>query len=53
MARAYSKRESAERLSVSVEAVEIYKDRGMQKLGLKTQVDIVEYGIRRGWLEQG
>jgi DNA-binding NarL/FixJ family response regulator len=44
-------REVADRLSISVKTVETHKVNGMGKLGLTSRVDIIEYAILHGWLE--
>lgn len=41
----------AAKLNVGVRTIETYKARGMEKLGLKTRVNIVRYAIQRGWLK--
>lgn len=38
----------AERLSISVRTVEMHRSHLMQKLGLKTQTDLVKYAVKRG-----
>ena len=40
-------------LEVGVRTVETYKARGMEKLGLKSRVDLVRYAVQRGWLTGG
>jgi two-component system, NarL family, response regulator NreC len=35
---------------VSVKTVETYKARSMEKLGLRSRVDIVRTATERGWL---
>jgi two-component system response regulator NreC len=42
--------EIAARLFISVRTVETYRAHLMQKLGLKTQTDLVRYALRRGIL---
>jgi two-component system response regulator NreC len=39
--------EIAARLSLSVRTVETYRSRMMQKLGLRTQTELVRYALRR------
>lgn len=51
IARGFSNKEIAATLGVSVKTVETYKGRMVEKLGLKTRVDIVRYAARQGWLE--
>ncbi|MDY3556407.1 response regulator transcription factor [Gemmata sp. JC717] len=50
IALGYSNKEIAGRLKLSVKTVETYKTRSMEKLGVRTRVDIVQYAARRGWL---
>lgn len=40
-------------LGIEGRTVETYKARAMEKLGLKTRVDVVRYAGRRGWLIGG
>ena len=51
IARGYSNKEIAERLSVSVKTVEAHKANGMRKLGLSGRTAIVDYAIFRGWMK--
>ena len=50
IARGYTNKEIAGQLSVSVKTVETYKSRAMEKLGLRSRVDIVRYAGESGWL---
>ena len=50
IALGYSNKEIAARLKLSVKTVETYKARAMEKLGLKSRVDLVRYAAKRGWL---
>ena len=50
IALGYSNKEIAARLRLSVKTVETYKTRSMEKLGVKSRVDIVRYAGRHGWL---
>ena len=50
IARGYSNKEIAARLDLSVKTVETYKARSLEKLNLRTRVDIVRYATQRGWL---
>jgi DNA-binding NarL/FixJ family response regulator len=52
IALGYSNKEIAGRLGLSVKTIETYKNRSMEKLGIRSRVDIVQYAARRGWLEQ-
>lgn len=40
-------------LDVGVRTVETYKARAMDKLGLRTRVDVIRYAAQRGWLAGG
>jgi DNA-binding NarL/FixJ family response regulator len=51
IALGYSNKEIAAQLKVSVKTVETYKTRSMEKLHIRSRVDIVRYAVRRGWLE--
>jgi two-component system, NarL family, response regulator NreC len=46
----YANKEIAARLSISVRTVEVHKANAMQKLGMKSRIDIVRYAILKGWL---
>jgi DNA-binding NarL/FixJ family response regulator len=50
IALGYSNKEIASRLGLSVKTIETYKTRSMEKLGMRSRVDIVQYAARRGWL---
>jgi len=50
IAEGYSNKEIAGRLELSVKTVETYKMRSMEKLLLRSRVDIVRYASQRGWL---
>lgn len=50
IAQGYSNKEIAARLVLSVKTVETYKTRSLEKLGLRSRVDIVRYAARQGWL---
>jgi len=50
IALGYSNKEIAAQLRLSVKTVETYKSRSMEKLGIRSRVDIVHYAARRGWL---
>jgi DNA-binding NarL/FixJ family response regulator len=51
IALGYTNKEVAARLSLSVKTVEAHKARGMEKLGMKSRVDLVRYAMLRGWLQ--
>ena len=41
--------EIAAKLELSVKTVETYKKRSVEKLGLRSRVDIVRYAAEQGW----
>jgi two-component system, NarL family, response regulator NreC len=47
----YSNKEIAARLQLSVKTVETHKANAMHKLGMHTRIDVVRYGLVRGWLQ--
>lgn len=51
IALGYSNKEIAAQLKLSVKTVETYKTRSMEKLHIRSRVDIVRYAVKRGWLE--
>jgi DNA-binding NarL/FixJ family response regulator len=51
IALGYSNKEIAARLALSVKTIETYKTRSMEKLGIRSRVEIVQYAAKRGWLE--
>ena len=51
IARGYSNKEIAARLDLSVKTVETHKANAMQKLGMRTRIQVVEYAVLQGWLE--
>ncbi len=50
LGQGYSNKEIAARLKVSVKTVETYKSRSLEKLHIRSRVDIVQYAARRGWI---
>jgi len=50
VAKGYSNKEIAEKLVISVKTVETHKARVMEKLGLKTRPELVEYALKKGLL---
>jgi DNA-binding NarL/FixJ family response regulator len=50
IANGHSNKEISGRLSISVKTIETYKARAMEKLELKTRVDVVRYAASKGWL---
>lgn len=47
----YANKEIAGRLSISVRTVEVHKANAMQKMKMKSRIDIVRYAILKGWLQ--
>jgi DNA-binding NarL/FixJ family response regulator len=52
IAQGYANKEIAAQLNLSVKTVETYKARSMEKLGLRSRVDIVRIAVERGWLQR-
>lgn len=50
VAQGYLIKQIATQLKVEARTVETYKSRAMEKLGLKTRVDVVRYASQQGWL---
>lgn len=50
IALGYANKEIASQLDVSVKTVETFKTRAMEKLGLRSRVDIVRHAAGCGWL---
>ena len=48
----HSNKEIADRLGLSVKTVEVHKANAMRKLGMKSRIDIVQYAVLRGWLDE-
>jgi len=46
----HSNKEIADRLTISIETVEVHKANAMRKLGLSGRVDLIRYGVLQGWL---
>lgn len=49
IALGYANKEIAAQLDLSIKTIETYKARSMEKLGLKSRVDIVRLATERGW----
>jgi two-component system response regulator NreC len=47
IARGYGNKEIGERLFISVKTVESYKSKIMNKLGLKSRPELVEYALKK------
>jgi DNA-binding NarL/FixJ family response regulator len=52
IASGYSNKEIAARLDLSVKTVEAHKSNAMRKLDLTGRIDIVNYALLQGWLQQ-
>lgn len=50
LAQGYTNQETAERLFLSVKTVETYKARLMEKLGLRSRVELLRYALEHGLL---
>lgn len=50
IALGHSNKEIAARLEISVKTVETHKARSLEKLGLHSRADLVQYALRHGWL---
>lgn len=50
VARGYTNRKIADRMSISIKSVESYRARSMHKLGLSTRADLVRYALEVGLL---
>jgi DNA-binding NarL/FixJ family response regulator len=53
LARGHINREIADQLELSIKTVEIYKAKALEKLGLRSRADLVQYAMERGWLFEG
>ena len=51
VALGYSNKEIATRLALSVKTVETHKANAAQKLGLRSRIDVVRFGMLQGWLQ--
>jgi DNA-binding NarL/FixJ family response regulator len=51
IARGYSNKEIAARLSLSVKTIEVHKANAMRKLNLTSRIDLVRYAVLQGWLQ--
>ncbi len=49
-ASGYSNKSVASELGIGVKSAETYKARAMEKLGLRTRVELVRYALANGWL---
>lgn len=51
MAWGHSNKEIAAKLDLSVKTVETHKTKAMQKLGMRTRIDVVQFAVLEGWLK--
>ena len=51
VARGYLNKEVAARLEISIKTAEAHKANAMQKMGMKSRIDIVRYAVLEGWLD--
>ncbi|HEX8736148.1 MAG TPA: response regulator transcription factor, partial [Pyrinomonadaceae bacterium] len=47
----YSNKEIGARMDISVKTVEAHKANAMQKMDMRSRIDIVRYAILQGWLQ--
>lgn len=52
VARGFSNKEIAAQFDISVKTVETHKLKSMEKLGLSSRAEVVEFALRQGWLAQ-
>jgi DNA-binding NarL/FixJ family response regulator len=52
LAWGYANKDVAGKLKLSVKTVETYRQRIADKLGLRGRVEIVQYAMQRGWMQQ-
>jgi DNA-binding NarL/FixJ family response regulator len=50
IALGYGNKQVAARLKVSAKTVETYKARSLEKLGIRSRVEVVRFAVRQGWL---
>jgi DNA-binding NarL/FixJ family response regulator len=51
IARGFTNKEIATRLSINAKTVETYKARSLEKLSLRSRADLVRYALQQGWLD--
>lgn len=52
IASGYSNKEIASKLTLSVKTIESHKANAMRKLDLTSRIDIINYAVLQGWLDQ-
>jgi len=50
LAQGLSHKEVAERLGISEKTVATHRERGMEKLGLRSRSELLRYAARKGWI---
>jgi two-component system response regulator NreC len=50
-ARGFSNKEIAQRLDVVVKTIEVHKANGMRKLHLNSRIDLLQFALLQGWLD--
>jgi DNA-binding NarL/FixJ family response regulator len=53
IAKGYTNKEIASQLEVSIKTIETHKARCMEKLGLRSRAELVQYALEQGWLKPG
>jgi DNA-binding NarL/FixJ family response regulator len=51
LAHGHINREIADQLDLSVKTIEVHKARALEKLGMRSRAELVDYALRRGWLQ--
>ena len=51
IAQGYSNKEISAQLKIGTKTVETYKARVMEKLELRSRVELVRYALHQGWLK--
>jgi len=49
----FTNREIAQRLDLGIKSIETYRMRGLEKLGMKSRVELVRYASTAGWWAVG
>lgn len=53
IALGYSNKEIAADMSLSVKTIEVHKANAMRKLNMRGRIDIVQFAVLQGWLDNG
>jgi two-component system, NarL family, response regulator NreC len=51
VAQGYSNKEIAAKLDVSVKTIEVHKSNAMRKLALNGRIELLQYALHQGWLD--